>query len=307
MIDMSNCIWKYVPESIHQAYGEIKFWIRFHFFKKGLLSEEFRGLMGYDINWKNPRDINEKINWLKLNSDTTEWTRLADKYLVRKYVKEKIGEQYLTKLYGVWNIVEDIDFKILPNRFIFKTNHGAGTVLPVLSKNNVDKQEIRKKLKAWLKLKYGYKTIEPHYLRIKPLIIAEELLENDAEFSSSLVDYKIYCMDGVPELILVCADRQIGRHCHFSYFDTNWNPLPDILNTGLKGTHIDYPRPDCLQELLICASKLSKGFPQVRVDFYIVKGKPIFGEMTFTSNGGYDNDITRDYSIELGNKIKLQI
>ena len=84
MIDMSNCIWKYVPKSIHQAYGEIKFWIRFHFFKKGLLSEEFRGLMGYDINWKNPRDINEKINWLKLNSDTTEWTRLADKYLVRK-------------------------------------------------------------------------------------------------------------------------------------------------------------------------------------------------------------------------------
>ena len=303
---MKRTVRKICPKTILNTYSDLKFWIRFHFFRKGLISEEFRGLMGYEINWDNPQDINEKINWMKLYGDTSEWPRLADKYLVREYVKERIGEQYLTKLYGVWKNAKEIDFDKLPENFVLKTNHGAGTVLPVCNKSTLDIPQTIDRLNKWLKIKYGYRTIEPHYLKIKPLIIAEEFLQNDTTYSSSLVDYKIYCFDGEPYSILVCADRKIGEHAHFSYYDIDWTPRPDVLNTKLVGPHVNYPKPACLDELLNCAKRLSNGHPQARVDFYIVNGHPIFGEMTMSSNGGYDNDITHEYSNYLGSKFNLK-
>ena len=292
-------------DAINKRYADLKFWVRFHFFRRGLISEEFRGLMGYDIDWENPQDLNEKINWMKLYGDTTQWARLADKYRVREYVKERIGEEYLVRLCGVWERAEDIDFDALPERFVLKTNHGAGTVLPVISKKDLDIPATRCKLNEWLKLRYGYRTIEPHYLEIRPRIIAEEYLENDMDFSTSLVDYKVYCFDGKPYAVLVCTDREIGKHSHFSYFDVDWKPRHDVLRIKPKGPQQDCPKPECLEELLDCAARLSECHPQVRVDFYIVKGHPVFGEMTMTSNGGYDSDITREYSLAMGAKITL--
>ena len=303
--NIKNIFKSLAPHVVHDVYADLKFWVRFHFFRRGLISEEFRGLMGYDIDWENPQDLNEKINWMKLYGDTTQWARLADKYRVREYVEERIGKEYLVRLYGVWERVEDIDFDALPERFVLKTNHGAGTVLPVTSKRDLNIPETRRKLDEWLKLRYGYRTIEPHYLKIKPLIIAEEYLENDTDFSTSLVDYKVYCSDGKPYAVLVCTDREIGRHSHFSYFEVDWKPRHDVLRIKPKGTQQDCPKPECLEELLDCAARLSEGHPQVRVDFYIVKGRPVFGEMTMTSNGGYDSDITREYSLAMGAKITL--
>lgn len=304
---MKKTLKKICPCTILKKYSDIKFWVRFHFFRKGLISEEFRGLMGYDINWENPQDLNEKVNWMKINYDTTEWTHLADKYLVREYVKERIGEKYLVKLYGVWRNALDINFNVLPNKFILKTNQGAGTVMPVLDKSSFDIEKAKSQLNGWVKMVFGYKTLEPHYLSIKPVIIAEQLLENDVSFSNAIVDYKVYCFDGKPFCILVCSDRVIGKKAHFSYFDCKWNPLKNVLCERLKDLHIDVPKPKCLEELLDCAAKLAKGHPQVRVDFYIVGGHIYFGEMTFTSNGGYDNDITREFSIEMGSHITLPV
>ncbi len=293
------------PNFIHNIYAECKYWIRFHFFPKGLANEFHKGIVGYDIDWKNPKTLNEKINWLKIFSDTSEWTRLADKYLVRDYVKERIGEKYLVKLYGVWQNADDIDFDSLPNKFVLKTNHGAGTILIVDDKSKLNVPDARRQLNQWLREKYGYKTFEPHYLKIKPLIIAEELLENDSSFSSSLVDYKVYCFDGKPYCILVCSDRTIGEQAHFTYYDLNWNQLSDVLIDKLKPFQVDVPMPDCLSLLLDYSEKLAQGFPQVRVDFYIVKNKIFFGEMTFTSEGGYDGDVTKEFCLEMGSNITL--
>jgi len=304
---MKGCLRKICPQWLHAIYADTKFWLRFHFCPKGLVSEMFHDFLGYDINWRNPQDINEKINWMKFNYDTSKWTVLADKYLVREYVKERIGEQYLVKLYGAWNKADEIDFSVLPDKFIFKTNHGAGTVMPVLDKSKLDINNTKSQLEKWVNMSFGYDTVEPHYLKIKPVIIAEQLLENDSLFSQSLVDYKVYCLDGQPFCILVCTDRIIGRKAHYSYYDCNWNPLPHILCEHLKGSHIDIQKPECLDRLLDCAAKLAKGHPQVRVDFYIVCGHIYFGEMTFTSNGGYDSDITREFSLEMGSHITLPI
>ena len=261
-------------------------------------------MVGYDIDWKNPKTLNEKINWMKFNTDTTEWTRLADKYLVREYVKERIGETALPKLYAVWRSADEIDFSKLPKKFILKTNHGCHTIMPVLDKDKMDVNIVKRQFNVWMKKQYGYDTAEPHYMKIKPMIIAEELLDNDATFTTALADYKVYCFDGKPFCILVCTDRN-GAQSTFSYFDCDWNPLHNVLNEKLKGSDVAIPKPDCLKLLLEYASILAKGHPQVRVDFYITHGKIYFGEMTFTSEGGYDGDITKEFCIEMGKHITL--
>lgn len=301
---MKEFLRKICPDSIQSCYARTKFWLRFHFRKEGIANELHKSLVGYDIDWKNPKTLNEKINWMKFNTDTTEWTRLADKYLVREYVKERIGDTALPKLYAVWKSADEIDFSILPKKFILKTNHGCHTVMPVLDKDKVDINIVKRQFDVWMKKQYGYDTAEPHYLEIKPLIIAEELLDNDATFTTALADYKVYCFDGNPFCILVCTDRNVAKTT-FSYFDCDWNPLHNVLNEKLKGSDVAIPKPDCLKLLLEYASILAKGHPQVRVDFYITHGKIYFGEMTFTSEGGYDGDITKEFCIEMGKHITL--
>lgn len=136
----------------------------------------YKNVMGHDINWSNPIDLNEKINWLKFKTDTSIWTTLADKYLVRNYIEEKGLGHLLPKLYGVWNNADDIDFEKLPNQFVLKTNHGCGTVILVKDKSTIDYASVRKQMNHWLTIRFGLETVEPHYLAIKPLITAEELL-----------------------------------------------------------------------------------------------------------------------------------
>ena len=99
----------------------------------------YKRILHKEINWAAPCDLNEKIHWLKLNTDTSEWSRLADKYLVREYVKEKGLEDILIPLYGKWDSADDIDFDNLPLSFILKTNHGSGEIIKVLNKNSINK------------------------------------------------------------------------------------------------------------------------------------------------------------------------
>ena len=305
---MKDILLRMCPNYLHRFYSDLKFWMMFHLARKCLVSEMFQGLMTYDINWDNPQDLNEKINWMKLYYDTSLWTPLADKYLVRNYVSKRIGEQHLPKIYGTWQKAENIDFAKLPDKFVLKTNHGAGMEILVSDKNSIDKQQICKTLDNWLKIRYGYHTIEPHYLGIKPLIFAEEYFESNVNYSSSLVDYKVFCLSGKAYCILVCTDREIGGGTKLSFYDCNWHPIENIL----AGPHKDdivpvIPKPNCLSQLIEYAEILAQGHPQVRVDFYIVDDKIYFGEMTFTSQGGYMNYISRDYSLRMGNLVDLNL
>ncbi len=302
---MRKSIKSLFPSFLQTIYSETKYYLRFKFYPKGIASELFKGILGYEINWENPQDINEKINWMKFNYDTSIWTNLADKYKVREYVALRVGEEILTKLYGVWKNANDIDFDKLPNKFVLKTNQGAGTVLPITDKTQINIKETKKIMNQWVKMVFGYKTVEPHYMKIKPLITAEEYIENDVSFSSSLVDYKVFCFSGKPYCILVCFNRVLGKHTNLSFYDCNWEPIPDILDGRHKGESIDIPKPKCLETLLCYATKLSLGHPQVRVDFYISNNKIYFGEMTFTSQGGYMDYISKKYSLEMGSLIKI--
>ena len=152
---MKAILRKICPKFIHSCYASVKFFIRYHVHPEGIADEMHTSLVGYHINWKNPQTLNERINWMKFNYDTSIWTRLADKFLVREYVKERVGEQILPKLYSVWKTAEEMDFHKLPNKFILKTNHGCHTVFPVMDKSSIDTDMIKKKFSVWISKKYG--------------------------------------------------------------------------------------------------------------------------------------------------------
>lgn len=269
-----------------------------------LYSEVMGG--GKKINWEHPVDLNEKINWLKFNTDTSIWTKLADKYMVREFVKERVGEQYLVPLLGVWNSAKDIDFSTLPDSFVLKPNNGAGTVLVIKDKSEIDEVEIRNTVSKWLKTKFGLLQAEPHYLRIKPLIIAESVLKEENHISSSLIDYKIWCFDGTVFGTWCCFNREMF-HADTEWHDLDWKFRPEwsVFSSYYKNGKGVVPRPQNYEEMLEIASKLSIGFPQVRVDLYNIGGKIYFGEMTFTSAGGHMNFYSDELLKIMGSKTKI--
>lgn len=262
----------------------------------------FRERLGYSIDWRTPKDLNEKINWLAFNTDTSEWSRLADKYLVREFVKERGCEEILIPLLGVWNNVEDINLNMLPDEFVIKTNCGSGDVV-LVNKNNIDWGGVLCHLKNALEKRIGIESAEPHYLRIRQCIIAEQRLSPINR--GDLLDYKIWCFNGRPHLFFICSNRDIEkRTMDISCYDLEWNRRDDYIVDKYKND-ISIPKPKNLELLLEYATILSYGFPQVRVDFYIVDDKIYFGEMTFTSYSGRMPYFTKDALNIMGELIDL--
>ena len=263
-------------------------------------------------DFKHPRDLNEKILYLKLFTDTSQWTQLADKYKVRDYVKSCGLESTLIPMYGAWERVEDIPFDELPQQFILKANNGdgKGTNVKVDKSKMADKdwQNLRKRLQGWLDAKHiGALSGEPQYKGIKPMIVAEELMPSPAG-QSSLIDYKLWCFNGEPYSFFMCYDRQAdGYHATVDCYDLEWNRYPENMQASPHMTVATkaIPRPECLDEMIEAARKLSKPFPEVRVDLYVVNGKLYFGEMTFTSLGGMMDFYTPEYLVEMGDKVTL--
>lgn len=276
--------------------------------QKQVISYVYRRATGKKMNWENPSDYNEKINWLKLYSDTTEWTQCADKYLVRDYISQKGFPELLVPLLGKWEDVDDIDFSQLPEQFVIKTNHGSGDVIIVEDKNKVNVSQLKEKLKENLKTPYGKFQGENHYLKITPCVLAEPLLIQDSPFSSSLVDYKFICFDGKPHSVLCFFNRKEG-HYEFSLYDLDWHSHPEhlVFNGHSRDGGDSIPRPLSFDLMIKAASELSKGFPQVRVDFYEIEGKPYISELTFTSTGGCITYLTDTFLRTLGAQIALPI
>lgn len=244
------------------------------------------------LNIKNPKDINEKIQWLQFYTNTSHWSILADKYLVREYVELRIGKEFLVPLIGMWDDVQDIDFDSLPNKFVIKPNNGSYDSLVITDKTSIDIDNIKYRLSYSMNHKFGYDNAEPHYLRIKPCIIAEKLLETTD--SHGLIDYKIWCFDGEPFGIFACFDRDpITHHANFMFYDLKWKRHPELMSENFRND-CSCGKPNNLMSMLEIASKLSQGIPQCRVDLYNVNGKIYFGEMTLTSNYGMMQYFTQD-------------
>ena len=252
-------------------------------------------------NLRHPKDLNEKILYMKLYKDTSCWPDLVDKYKVREYIKAKGLEYTLVELYGAWFSAEDFrrDFESLPSSFILKANNGEGkgTNIAVKDKSIVNVNDLCAIVEGWLARKnIGALVAEPQYDSIAPCVIAEQLLPL-APGSHSLTDYKIWCFEGKPYYIWVCSDRnEDGNSAHVMTYDIDWNTHPEysiFTSDYLQGTPI--PRPQNLKKMLEVAATLSAGFPELRVDLYNIDGRVYFGELTFTSQGGINSFFTQEF------------
>lgn len=253
---------------------------------------------GKKINWQNPVTYNEKVNWEKLNVRDERRTILADKFLVKDWVREQIGEKYVTKLYGVWDRAEDIDFEALPRSFVLKANNGSARNIIVKDKFLIDQAEVCKQLNIWMKEKYGYMTLELHYTHIVPKIICEEYLEGVAE---TVYDYNIYCFHGEPEYIW-CIKGSHRQGCQASFYTRQWEMMP--FSYGYPRDNTPAPRPEKLEEMLELCRILSRDFEHVRVDWYhLPDGRILFGEMTFATWGGLEKWEPEEYDIVFGRMI----
>lgn len=237
------------------------------------------------LNLEHPKTFSEKTQWLKLYGGFEDVYPLVDKYTVREWVKEKIGEEYLIPLLGVWDHFDDIDFDKLPDKFMLKTNHGAGWNIAVMDKSKLDKEDAKRKLEGWMKLNYCYLMggLDVQYIHIKPRIIAEKFIENDG---GDLYDYKFFCFNGEPKIILHIEERYTDKEERMFFLDTDWNQLPFNINVPLE-LDVPLPRPKNLDKMLEIARTLSRGYTAVRVDLYSLNDGSIkFGEMTFTTESG---------------------
>ena len=197
----------------------------------------------------------------------------------------------------------------LPQQFVMKCNNGSGDVVVCKDKKDLDAHKTQEYFRTMMQRTYGTLTGENHYTNILPAIIAEELLDSSTQpnGSRSLVDYKIWSFDGHPAYIVCYSHRHDRYYCEIGVYDNEWHEHRECLRytKHYQPERQPIPRPICLKEMLEVASKLSKGFPQVRVDLYEVKGKVYFGELTFTSSGGYMAHFTDQFLKELGDKCLL--
>lgn len=235
---------------------------------------------GKKLNLKDPKDFNEKLQWLNLYWQHPLLTKCADKFEVREYVKNCGCGDSLNELYGVYEDAARLEWNRFPEKFVLKCTHGCGFNIICDGKEKPDIQRETAKLRKWLKVDYSLHAGEFHYSKIKPRIICERYLETDSGFLPD--DYKIYCFNGTAKVILVCTDRTTG--VKFAYMDPEWNRMD--LGREKYNTEKIPARPNSMDIMIKYAEILSKPFPFVRVDFYEYRGKPVFGEMTFTPGKG---------------------
>lgn len=232
------------------------------------------------LNLDNPKTYNEKLQWLKINDRKDIYTTMVDKYEVKKYVSNIIGEEYIIPTLGVWDNFDDIDFSLLPDKFVLKCTHDSGGLVICRDKKKFDIKKARDKINKTLKRNYYYLGREWPYKNVKPRIIAEEYI---VDKNNELNDYKYFCFSGHPKMLFIASDR--GIDTRFDFYDMNFRHLPFI--NGHPNSDKVINRPVNFNKMRELASILSRDIPQVRVDFYDVDGKIYFGEMTFFHFSGF--------------------
>lgn len=238
----------------------------------------YRVRMGDKLNLESPKKYNEKLQWLKLYDHNPLYPTIVDKYAVKDYIKNLIGEQYVIKTFGIWDTFDKIDFDSLPQKFVLKTTHGGGNsgVVICRDKSRFDIKSAKEKLVKSLKKDAYMVSREWPYKSVPRKIIAEEYMEDNK--TGELRDYKFFCFNGEPRALFVASERQNRNEPCFDFFDTEYNHLD--LHCSHPQADVLPEKPESFDEMLELARTLSKGFPHIRVDLYDINGRPFFGELT---------------------------
>lgn len=234
------------------------------------------------LDLKKPKTYNEKLQWLKLYYRDPLYPRLVDKYEVKEYISNVLGEKYVIPCLGVYNSFDEIDFDLLPERFVLKCTHDSGAIV-CTNKEAFDYEQARNELEKRMRTNYYWGSREWPYKYVKPRIIAEEFMVDESGYE--LKDYKFFCFNGDVKALYIATDRgKEGSETRFDFFDENFNHLPF---TNAHSNAVVTPKcPQRFDEMKSAAERLSQGMPHVRVDLYNVNGRIYFGEYTFFHMGG---------------------
>lgn len=256
--------------------------------------------LNYRLDLKNPKSYNEKLQWLKLNNHHDEYTHLVDKIEAKEYVSRIIGDEYIIPTLGIWNSVEDISWGTLPQKFVIKATSDSGSVIVCKDKSKLNIEKSSKILSKLGNRDYTIISKEYPYKKVPHRFIAEKYLEDESGYE--LKDYKFFCFDGVVRFLFVATGRQ-SHDTRFDFFDTSFNHLPVI--NGHPNADVCPVKPLNFDKMIEIASKLSQGFPHVRIDLYNVSGKIYFGEFTFFHWSGMVPFIPIEWDYRFGEYISL--
>lgn len=271
--------------------------------KQEILREHFKKRVGYELNLENPQTFNEKIMWYKLNYQDPLITKCCDKFAVKEYVTETIGEQYIIKNLGQWTNPDDIDFDALPNKFALKVNWSSGYNIICTDKSTLNIEATKAQLKKWIEPDRNsyYQLFNWGYKHMKPVIYAEEYIEQD---NGQVYDYKFYAFNGHVEFLFIATDRNIENKLTYDFFDRDYNHMPFTYGGGGHANPLP-KKPKNYDKMIGLAEKLAAPFPFVRVDFYEIGDEIFIGEMTFYSGGGILPLTPREWDYKLGEMFKL--
>lgn len=266
----------------------------------------YRFKMGHRLDLKSPKTFTEKIQWLKLYNRKPEYTTMVDKYAVKQYVANIIGEEYIIPTLGVWDKPEDVDWENLPNQFVLKTTHGGGGGGVVICKDKkiFDKNAAIDKLNESLSSDIYRGLREWPYKNVPKRIIAEKFMAPEKSSApNDLPDYKFFCFNGKVRFFKVDFGRFVEHHANY------YSPEGELLEFGEQGLEPDpsYPieLPNNLRDMIALAERMSKNEPFLRVDFYNVNGKIFFGELTFYPASGLGKWTTEEADMKIGKYLNL--
>lgn len=271
------------------------------------LSLRFRCQMGYWIDWENPKTFSEKIQWLKIYNRKPEYTMMVDKYAVKQYVADRIGEKYIIPTLGVWENFDDIDFSTLPRQFVLKTTHGGGGggVVICRDKSSFDKVKAKNIINSSMKFDIYRNLREWPYKDVPKRIIAEKFMTPKKNPSpADLPDYKFFCFNGEPKFCQVIRDRHSKETIDF--YDMDWRHQEFVgLNPVARNGLTPVARPIHLEKMADICRKLAKDIPFVRVDLYVIDDREYFGELTFYPASGIGVFTPKEWTDKLGDLITI--
>ena len=271
------------------------------------LKIRYRLALGKSLNLKAPKTMNEKLQWLKLYDRQPKYTNMVDKYMVREYIKNILGEEYLIPLLGVWDSPEEIDFEALPDQFVLKCNHDSGGLCVCKDKSKLDIPKVKEELAHSLAQNYYLRVREWPYKNVKRRIIAEKYMTDTPE-TTDFTDYKFYCFNGYVDSVMCCYERSTGEP-KFYFFDKDWK-LKRYNKRGKEAPEgFTMPKPENIDKMFEIARKLSAdvGAPFLRVDLYNSCGQIYFGELTFYPQSGFEKNSLPASEKYFGSLIKLPI
>lgn len=269
---------------------------------KTFIKIEYRNRMRKKLNLKNPQTFNEKLQWLKIYDRKPIYTTMVDKYEVKNYVADKIGDEYIIPTLGVWDSFDEIDFDSLPDQFVLKCTHDSGGLVICKDKSKLNKEKAKKKIELSLNRNYYYHGREWAYKDVKPRVIAEKYMED--KNSKDLKDYKFFCFDGKVKAMFIATDRFTqGVETKFDFYDTNFEHLP--FTNGHPNAECVIEKPKHFEKMKELAEILSKGIPQIRVDFYEIDDEVYFGELTFFHWSGMVPFVPEKWDYVFGEWIEL--